>query len=138
MQMRPRACVAMKLMISGVTFSAAQTRSPSFSRSSSSTMMIMRPSRMSAAASSMEAKGMVFSLKNRLWRAFAVAGYVTRNRPFWRTDSLPGSHTGEGAAAATKKRPAGETFGEFRRPDGLPASADVVVVVVDPDAATAR
>src|SRR5687768_16165706 len=43
-------------MTSGVTFSAAQTRSPSFSRSSSSTMMTIRPSRISAAASGMEAK----------------------------------------------------------------------------------
>src|SRR5918993_3575496 len=59
MQMRPRACVVMKLMISGVIFSAAQARSPSFSRSSSSTMIISRPSLMSRAASSMEAKGML-------------------------------------------------------------------------------
>ena len=36
-QIRPRPWVAMKLMISGVTFSAAMVRSPSFSRSSSST-----------------------------------------------------------------------------------------------------
>ncbi len=37
-QIRPRACLAMKLMTSGVTFSAAMVRSPSFSRSSSSTI----------------------------------------------------------------------------------------------------
>ncbi len=67
MQMRPRACVAMKLMISGVIFSAAQARSPSFSRSSSSTMMISRPSLMSRAASSMEAKGMLLKLARRLF-----------------------------------------------------------------------
>ena len=36
MQMRPRPCFAMKLIASGVTFSAASVRSPSFSRSSSS------------------------------------------------------------------------------------------------------
>src|SRR5690349_4511226 len=58
MQIRPRACRAMKLMISGVTFSAAHTRSPSFSRSSSSMMMIIRPSRMSRTASSMVAIAM--------------------------------------------------------------------------------
>ena len=39
MQMRPRACVAMKLMAAGVTFSAAITRSPSFSRWASSVTM---------------------------------------------------------------------------------------------------
>ena len=44
-QIWPRPSVAMKLMTSGVTFSAATVRSPSFSRSSSSTTMIMRPSR---------------------------------------------------------------------------------------------
>src|SRR5689334_15528092 len=42
----------MKLMASGVTFSAAIIRSPSFSRSSSSTMMTMRPSWTSTMASS--------------------------------------------------------------------------------------
>ena len=36
---RPRPCFAMKLIFSGVTKSAANTRSPSFSRSSSSTRM---------------------------------------------------------------------------------------------------
>ena len=50
-------CLAMKLMISGVTFSAATVRSPSFSRSSSSTTMIMRPSRKASTASSIGANG---------------------------------------------------------------------------------
>src|SRR2546426_7725424 len=54
-QIKPRACVAMKLIASGVTFSAATIRSPSFSRSSSSTIMTMRPSWISAMASSMVA-----------------------------------------------------------------------------------
>src|SRR5579864_484985 len=49
-QIRPRPCFAMKLMASGVTFSAASIRSPSFSRSSSSTMTIMRPERTSSIA----------------------------------------------------------------------------------------
>ena len=44
---RGRAC-AMKLIASGVTFDAAIVRSPSFSRSSSSTTMIMRPARMAS------------------------------------------------------------------------------------------
>src|SRR5690349_987841 len=46
----------MKLIVSGVTFSAATMRSPSFSRSSSSTMMTIRPSWISAIASSIVAK----------------------------------------------------------------------------------
>ncbi|MEZ4393520.1 MAG: hypothetical protein R3A48_20820 [Polyangiales bacterium] len=49
-QMRPRACFAMKLIASGVTFSAASTMSPSFSRSSSSVRITMRPSRIASTA----------------------------------------------------------------------------------------
>jgi hypothetical protein len=56
-QIRPRPNFAMKLIASGVTFSAAMARSPSFSRSSSSTRTIMRPARMSSNASSTLAKG---------------------------------------------------------------------------------
>ena len=44
-QIRPRPYRAMKLIASGVTFSAAIVRSPSFSRSSSSTTMIIWPAR---------------------------------------------------------------------------------------------
>src|SRR5690349_9045859 len=51
-QMSPRPCVAIKLIISGVTHSAAQMKSPSFSRSSSSTTMITFPFLMSSRASS--------------------------------------------------------------------------------------
>ena len=54
-QMRPRPCLAMKLTASGVTRSAAMTRSPSFSRSSSSTTRIIRPWRMSSIAASIVA-----------------------------------------------------------------------------------
>jgi hypothetical protein len=50
-QTRPRAWRIMKLIASGVTKSAASTRSPSFSRSSSSTRMTMRPARSSATIS---------------------------------------------------------------------------------------
>ncbi len=39
----PRPCLTVKFTISGVAFSAANTRSPSFSRSASSTTTIMRP-----------------------------------------------------------------------------------------------
>ena len=54
---RPRPWVAMKLMISGLTFSAAETRSPSFSRCSSSTRTIMRPPRSSSRISGIGLKG---------------------------------------------------------------------------------
>ena len=54
-QISPRPYFAMKLIASGVTFSAAMQRSPSFSRSSSSTRTTMRPARISAIASGIEA-----------------------------------------------------------------------------------
>ena len=53
MQISPFACVAMKLMFSVVANSAAQMRSPSFSRSGSSVARIMCPRRSSSNASSM-------------------------------------------------------------------------------------
>ena len=53
-QISPLPYLAMKLMASGVIFSAAMVRSPSFSRSSSSTRMTMRPSLMSWIACSIE------------------------------------------------------------------------------------
>src|SRR5712692_3249381 len=56
-QISPRPYLAIKLMASGVTFSAAIVRSPSFSRSSSSTRTIMRPWQISATASSTVANG---------------------------------------------------------------------------------
>ena len=48
----PQPLRTMKLIASGVTFSAAMTRSPSFSRFSSSTSTIIRPARSSSRASS--------------------------------------------------------------------------------------
>ncbi len=51
-QMRPRPYLAMKLIASGVAICAGMTRSPSFSRSSSSTRMNMRPLRASSMISS--------------------------------------------------------------------------------------
>ena len=47
----------MKLIASGVTHSAAITRSPSFSRSGESTTTTIRPARTSAIASSTVANG---------------------------------------------------------------------------------
>src|SRR4051812_8345762 len=59
----------MKLMTSAVTFSAAIIKSPSFSRSASSTMMIILPSRTAVTASSMRANGEA--------DAFAIANFFT-------------------------------------------------------------
>ena len=56
-QIRPRPNLAMKLMASGVTISAAMVRSPSFSRSSSSTKMTILPARMSSMACCTRASG---------------------------------------------------------------------------------
>ncbi len=53
-QIRPPPSLRMKLIASGVTFSAAITRSPSFSRSSSSMTTTILPSRMAAIAASIE------------------------------------------------------------------------------------
>src|SRR5208282_1152030 len=56
-QMSPRPNLAMKLTASGVAFSAAMHKSPSFSRCSSSIRMIMWPRRVSSSASSIEMNG---------------------------------------------------------------------------------
>ena len=53
MQSCPRPWVIMKLTISGVTFSAAQMKSPSFSRSSASMTMTILPAAMASTAASM-------------------------------------------------------------------------------------
>ena len=58
-QISPRPWIAMKLTASGVTNCAAIVRSPSFSRSSSSTTTTNRPERISSIASSIEANGLV-------------------------------------------------------------------------------
>src|SRR5215831_7567212 len=57
-QMRPRPYLAMKLIASGVIFSAAIVRSPSFSRFASSTTMTILPARMDSTASSIGANGL--------------------------------------------------------------------------------
>src|SRR3569623_3410972 len=70
-QTRPRPCLAMKLIFSGVAICAGMTRSHSFSRSSSSPRMNMRPLR----ASSMISSG----LDRRPWRRRASsAGFGTK------------------------------------------------------------
>src|SRR6185295_17154928 len=52
-QINPRPCLAMKLIAVGVTCCAAMMRSPSFSRSASSTTMTILPLRISAMTDSM-------------------------------------------------------------------------------------
>ena len=60
-QIRPRPCFAMKLIASGVTISAARVKSPSFSRSSSSTRMTIFPCLISSIASSIRETDMAAS-----------------------------------------------------------------------------
>src|SRR5438046_2603340 len=71
MQTRPDPWRVMKLMCSGVTSSAATTRSPSFSRSSSSTTITNLP-----AAKSEIASGTVASPMRYLILLAEVAGHV--------------------------------------------------------------
>src|SRR5689334_3055754 len=67
--MRPLPCIAMKLISSGVVFSAASVRSPSFSRSSSSTTTSIRPARKSSSASGMGEKGInLYYVSSLGWR----------------------------------------------------------------------
>src|SRR6266702_2437364 len=68
MQMRPLPNFAMKLIFSAVTNSAAKMRSPSFSRSSSSTSTAMRPDFSSAMISWIELRLMVSSVRARILR----------------------------------------------------------------------
>ena len=58
-QMKPRACLVMKLIASGVTNCAAITTSPSFSRSSSSQTTTILPRRISSIASSIVENGLL-------------------------------------------------------------------------------
>src|SRR6185436_19306862 len=71
-QMRPRPWRAMKLIASGVTMSAAMVRSPSFSRSSSSTTITMRPARICSTASGTDRCGLLSGM--RLHQAGDVFG----------------------------------------------------------------
>src|SRR3954447_10433273 len=65
----------MKLMASGVTNCAAITRSPSFSRSSSSTTTTIRPEAMSSSASSMVANLMSSLVAMRRHQFLDVLGH---------------------------------------------------------------
>src|SRR5262245_44814699 len=78
-QTMPQPLRIMKLMASGDAFCAGMTRSPSFSRCSSSTSTTMRPAVISASASSIVQKscefGMLFSLLIDLRDAFVVENH---------------------------------------------------------------
>ena len=83
----PPAVVMRKAIISGVTFSAAAMKSPSFSRSSSSTTITMRPSARAATASSTFENSAAIAPGLRLVRVAAVADIVdgrTRGCPLSR------------------------------------------------------
>src|SRR5450830_476539 len=81
---RPRAYLTMKLMASGVTKSVASTRSPSFSRSSSSTRITMRPARSSATISSVVAIG----IKRIPSVAPYFKGFALGLMPHWQAGGL--------------------------------------------------
>src|SRR5450759_4141884 len=94
----------MKLIASGVTNSAARIRSPSFSRSSSSTRTTILPSRMSAMASSIFERGIPSSPFSRIpvifqkfQRDAAPAAFEALEDVFpddvgFDVDPLPGPH----------------------------------------------
>ena len=67
-QIRPRPCLARKLTFSGVTNSAAKMRSPSFSRSSSSTRMTISPARIAATTS---VTGLMAAVSRRISRFYS-------------------------------------------------------------------
>src|ERR1700694_170399 len=79
-QIRPPPALAMKAIHSGVTISAAIARSPSFSRSSSSTMMTGRPALSSSIASGIVARGICLfntrfgTLGTRTYQTFHITG----------------------------------------------------------------
>ena len=75
-QIRPRPYFAMKLIASGVAIWAGMTKSPSFSRSSSSTRMNMRPLRASSIISSIEER----KVKSSLVRGFSGRSAIAAAR----------------------------------------------------------
>src|SRR6266576_546277 len=96
MQTRPRPNFAMKFIFSAVTNSAAKMRSPSFSRSSSSTSTAMRPAFSSAMISWIELRLMMSSVRARiLRRSEKVVGstFPSLDKEGWR--EAPGWFDGE-------------------------------------------
>jgi hypothetical protein len=74
MQIRPRPWVARKLIFSGVTNSAANTRSPSFSRSSSSISTTISPPRIAAMISAI---GLMAVVSLRMARFYSYYSAVS-------------------------------------------------------------
>ena len=100
-QIRPRPCLAMKLIASGVAICAGMTRSPSFSRSSSSTRMNMRPLR----ASSMICSGVAITPRLPLARNFSslpsvsAVGFQSSSPSLRRLVGVEAGGAGEAGAA---------------------------------------
>ena len=75
---KPRACLIIKLMASGVTNWAAITKSPSFSRSSASVMMTILPALMSAMISGMGEICAVMAFPLWWWEAGGIVRFLRR------------------------------------------------------------
>src|SRR5699024_7605965 len=71
-QTSPRPYFVIKLTASGVTFSAAIKKSPSFSRSSSSTTMTMRPFLISSIADSILSSVMLSDITVQIYLIFFI------------------------------------------------------------------
>ncbi len=108
----------MKATISGVAFSAAKIRSPSFSRSSSSMTMTALPAAMSATALSTESNLVIFATS-----PFPLTGGNTVETAHTRSPRVAFSmnHRGGAVIAAVYQR---DGFGARARPGG-PAAPTV-------------
>ena len=101
-QISPRPYLAMKLIASGVTNSAAITRSPSFSRSSSSTRMTILPALMSAMMSVIGASALMLCPLFRVLRRAGRGLQGLRGRcryPLW--SCAPVRADGQACAASS-------------------------------------
>ncbi len=105
-QIRPRPNRAMKLIASGVTKSAARIRSPSFSRSSSSTRMTIRPARISAMISSTVAIDMAGNWQRAAGQPWAAAR-LQKWEPVIVRQGDPGAGMSNCQTAASGRAPAG-------------------------------
>ncbi len=110
-QMRPRAWVAMKLIDSGVTKSAARTRSPSFSRSSASTSTTIRPWRISSMISEV---GLIFTSSSPS-RAPILPDWARRRPPA--THPGPGPSIISGVALRQDERAGMMVLSQGRDPE---------------------
>ncbi len=117
--MRPRPCRAMKLIASGVTQSAASTRSPSFSRSSSSTSTTIRPALRSAMMSVIGAMahGWCVAAERYILPAARVA-----------MPAIVARHAVSHSSASREKRAATRVMQQLHRPGGVGNSASVARV----------